>query len=95
MPPPPADALTRIGKPIFLASATREDFGRVGTPSFSQKFLELILSPIKTMVSEFGPIHLIPASFTFFENSAFSDKKPYPGCIASTFKAFAFDIIVS
>ena len=42
----------------------------------SPKFLELILSPIKLIVSASGPIQTIFSSLTFLQNSAFSDKKP-------------------
>ena len=42
-----------------------------------------------------GPINLIPASITFCANEEFSDKKPYPGCIPSTFKFLAASMISS
>ena len=79
LPPPPAEALTRIGYPIFFASLASEVIGRVGTPAFSASFLEVILSPIFLMTFPLGPIQMIPAFFTEFANPAFSDKKPYPG----------------
>ena len=68
----------------MFASLAEEPEGRVGTPAFSAKVFAVILSPIFFMAFAEGPTHLIPAFFTLFAKLAFSDKNPYPGCIAST-----------
>ncbi len=41
------------------------------------------LSPRSRMACGGGPIHVRPASSTAWANSAFSERKPYPGWIAS------------
>ena len=92
-PPPPAEALTSIGNPILVASLALVVFSRVGIPSFRHNSFEFILSPINSMVSGSGPIHLIFSDITFRQKSAFSDRKPYPGCMASTFISLALCII--
>ena len=87
LPPPPAEALINTGKPIFLAicfaSSTEltspSEPGTTGTPFFFIRLLAADFSPIFFIISLLGPINLIPASSHFFANSAFSDKKPYPG----------------
>ena len=45
--------------------------------------LALTLSPIRRMVSGRGPMNTKPLFSTRSAKSAFSDRKPYPGWIAS------------
>ena len=66
-PPPPADALSSTGKPIFLEIfiASLEFFTGAVCPgitfnlSFIAKFLDSILSPIFFIAFGFGPINFI------------------------------------
>ena len=91
LPPPPPAALIKTGYPMFLQIdfASFTDFtppsepSITGRPYFFAIFLASILSPIFDIISALGPINFIPCFFTISENFAFSDKKPYPGCIAS------------
>ena len=48
---------------------------------------------ISSIMSALGPINLTPCLFTISENFAFSDKNPYPGCIASAPVKSTADII--
>ena len=64
-----------------------------GKPFFLAILLASILSPIFEIISALGPINFIPCLFTISENLAFSDKKPYPGCIASAPVKSTADII--
>ena len=48
-------------------------------------FFDSILSPIIFIALGLGPIHINPDFSTNFANFAFSDKKPYPGCMACAF----------
>ena len=43
----------------------------------------VILSPNAFKTETLGPIKIIPLSSQAWAKSAFSDKKPYPGCMAS------------
>ncbi|GBD90348.1 hypothetical protein BMS3Abin04_01065 [bacterium BMS3Abin04] len=87
LPPPPAEALSIIGKPILLAidKASSTVFtelvapGTIGTSFLSIKLRAAVLLPISLTESEEGPIKAIPAFSTSSINSAFSDKNPYPG----------------
>ena len=56
--------------------------GRVGTDAFIASSLALSLSPITEITFGEGPTQTIPSFLTLRANEAFSDKKPYPGCIA-------------
>ena len=63
------------------------------TPASSATSLAAVLLPSLLSIALFGPIKII---LFFSHNSAksgFSDKKPYPGCIASTPAFFAISII--
>ena len=53
------------------------------TPTFSAARLALILSPITRIASDGGPMNVTPFSIICSANSAFSEKKPYPGWTAS------------
>ena len=86
-PPPPAEALIKIGKPIdsavFFASAmsviASSVPGTKGVLYFDTASLAASLLPMTSMASADGPIKVMPASSTWFANSAFSLKKPKPG----------------
>ena len=75
--------MTSRGKPIEDESSRSLDEGSVGTSASCAIFFAVILSPIDSMASDEGPIQIMPSSVTAFANDAFSDKNPYPGCIAS------------
>ena len=91
LPPPPAEAFTITGYPISAAAANASSVsetaplvpGTHDTPDPSAKALDSILSPITLMACTSGPINARPAFCTASTNSAFSDKNPYPGWIAS------------
>ena len=53
--------------------------GITGTPAFFMVSLAVALSPMELIISAEAPMNLIPCSEQILENSAFSDKKPYPG----------------
>src|SRR5690554_4381605 len=57
--------------------------GMVGTPAAAMVALAVALSPILLIMSGVAPINLMLYSSQILENSAFSDKNPYPGWIAS------------
>ena len=82
LPPPPAAALIRTGYPIVLAFLGSVVIGKVGTPAFCAISLAFSLSPIEVITLELGPTQIRPALITSLENFAFSERKPYPGCIA-------------
>jgi hypothetical protein len=83
-PPPPADALTMMGKPmsaaIALASAMvsmgPSEPGTTGMPSDFAVSLALILSPISRTCSAVGPMNVILCSSRISAKRAFSAKKP-------------------
>ena len=87
LPPPPQEALSISGKPIFFAILTSSSglsgnillAGITGTPASSAIFLALALFPNFSILSAVGPINFIPAKLHSFANSGFSDKRPYPG----------------
>src|SRR6266540_1514221 len=90
-PPPPAAALRMTGKPtssaIFSASSASASLprapGRSGSPAFSIASRAATLFPMSRIISGRGPMNLIPIRVTISANSAFSERKPYPGWIAS------------
>ena len=100
-PPPPAEAFIMTGNPILTAilkaistsSTAPPDPGIVGTFAFCIVDTAVALSPIFSIISGDGPINFILCSPQIFENLAFSDKNPYPGCIASAFVISAAAII--
>ena len=91
LPPPPAAALSITGNLYRFASSTASsaDFkgfsvpGTVGTQHSRAICFAASLSPILARTSDLGPMNLIPASSQAFAKSAFSERKPYPGCMAS------------
>ena len=101
-PPPPADAFTSSGNPTRAASRSADAKssgsislapGTIGTPACSIICRPDTLSPRFLMESAVGPMNLIPAASHASTNSAFSDKNPYPGWIASAPVSFAASII--
>ena len=56
--------------------------------------LAVALSPIIFISSGLGPINTILFCAHIFAKDAFSDKNPYPGCIASLFVISAAEIIL-
>ena len=57
--------------------------GTQGTPAFFMALIADTLSPIRRIVSAFGPMKIKPDFSTCSAKSAFSDRKPYPGWIAT------------
>ena len=57
--------------------------GTVGTPAFFIVSLAVDLSPIRVMDSGSGPMNFRPWSLHMLTKEAFSERKPYPGCMAS------------
>ena len=72
LPPPPALGLSSTGKPTSRAAAATaassspvpSDPGTSGTPAGPTVAFARILSPMASMASGGGPIHVIPASPT-------------------------------
>ena len=103
LPPPPALAFTKTGNPtslaiskaLFLSVIASFIPGTRGTPNFSTACLLAILLPITSMLSGDGPMSVMPLSLNFRAKSAFSLKKPYPGCMASAPTDLAMAIILS
>ena len=56
--------------------------------------LAVALSPIFEIISAEAPINFIWCSSHILENFAFSERKPYPGCIASAFVISAAAMIL-
>ena len=91
LPPPPADALSMTGQPISVAtckaccgeSNASVCPGTVLTLAVAASFFDSILSPMTSIARILGPIKRIPACSSACANSAFSDRKPKPGCTAS------------
>lgn len=89
------------GKPSPLATSTASSSlftrpcepGTIGTPALVARSLAVCLSPNASMLSGEGPANTIPAAVAALAKSAFSDKNPYPGMIASTLFRFAMSMI--
>jgi hypothetical protein len=79
------------GQPCSLPKATTSSADSItdvvpGTPAtlaFWAAMRELILSPITSIASGGGPIHVTPSAMMARAKSVFSEKKPYPGWTAS------------
>ena len=56
--------------------------GTVGTPASFMAWMAETLSPMRRIVSAFGPMNMKPLFSTWSAKSAFSARKPYPGWIA-------------
>ena len=100
LPPPPSLALIITGNPIFFAQIyasssvlSSGEPGATGMPAFCAAARAAILSPIRRICADVGPIKVIPCLSTISAKSAFSDKKPYPGCMASAPVITAAEII--
>ena len=85
-PPPPATALTKIGKPIFSASPTNQSMSALGSEDFSVGMPARLaarsastLFPVSSSTSEGGPTKVIPFSAAARASPAFSERNPYPG----------------
>ena len=92
LPPPPCAAFTKTGYPtsfaIFLFSFIDFETSpfEPGIPLIPTSDIALfarILSPISFIVSDFGPTKIKSDFVTCSAKSAFSERKPNPGCIAS------------
>jgi len=102
-PPPPALALINTGYPIFAATffasftsvIGSEVPGTSGTSNFATAALAASLLPINSMAFAEGPMKISPALSHASAKSSFSDKNPYPGCMASAPACFAAAIILS
>ena len=83
-PPPPAEALMMIGKPMRSTASSASLIGlddaraRAGSarPPSSIASRAETLSPMRRMISGCGPIQLRPHCFTTSAKSAFSARKP-------------------
>jgi hypothetical protein len=90
-PPPPKAALMAMGSPCSFAKAVISEAsltgsavpGTRGAPALVAMWRAVTLSPRSRMDCGEGPIHVRFASSTAWANSAFSERKPYPGWIAS------------
>ena len=86
-PPPPCAALIATGNPCSFAKAMISSAfltgsavpATSGAPAFAAILRAETLSPSALIAEGGGPIHVNPASITLCANTAFSDKKPYPG----------------
>ncbi len=89
-PPPPADALMITGRPIsstavsaWSSVSSRPVPGKIGTPALTIAARAEILPPIRRISAGVGPMKRSLQRSHISANSAFSDRKPYPGCTAS------------
>ena len=57
--------------------------GTIGTPADSASSRALTLLPIRVMAWVDGPMNVMPEAWQSSANSAFSDRNPYPGWMAS------------
>ena len=86
-PPPPPAALIKTGYPISPATSIAcsklvqgpSEPGTRGRPADFMTSLAWFLSPKRAMHSGSGPMKTSPASWHALENSARSERKPYPG----------------
>ena len=84
LPPPPADALTRTGRPTASAAARTPASvwsagvspGTTGTPARTISARAPSFEPMLAMASGGGPTNVSPASRHAAANAAFSDRKP-------------------
>ncbi len=91
LPPPPAAAFSSTGYPARSAASRAaatsltgpSDPSSTGRPASRAAALAWILSPIRSITSGEGPTKVIPASAQARAKSAFSERNPYPGWMAS------------
>ena len=69
------------------------DPGVTGSPASMAALRAVILSPKRRICSAVGPIKVMPCFSTISAKSAFSDKNPYPGWMASAPVISAAEII--
>ncbi len=82
-PPPPATALTKIGKPMSSAAATSVSTSSEGSDEFSTATpasraaaTARALLPVRCRTLGGGPTNVMPASSHASARSGFSDRKP-------------------
>ena len=82
-PPPPATALTKIGKPMSAAAASTVSTSslgseprRVGSPACFAAAIARALLPVRLSTSAGGPMKVMPAAVQASARSGFSDRKP-------------------
>ena len=83
LPPPPATALTKRGKPICsaalissLASAEELDDLSTGTPALAAAAMAFTLFPASSKTLASGPMKAMPFSRAALASSGFSDRNP-------------------
>src|SRR5205809_2360852 len=69
--------------------------GATGTPAAAMRFRALILSPIALIAAAPGPTQIRPLASVVLAKLAFSERKPYPGWMASAPVALAAARIAS
>ena len=57
--------------------------GTTGTPAACMRARALVLPPMARIAEGGGPMKVAPAAATASAKSAFSERKPYPGCTPS------------
>ena len=103
LPPPPAEALIKIGNPMFsamlfavsISETAPSEPGTVGTPAFIISSRAADLFPICSIIFDDGPINLISFSSQSAAKLGFSDRKPKPGWTASQPVPSAASMILS
>ena len=84
LPPPPAAAFSRIGKPARSAASRAawtsftgpSEPSSTGRPASRAAAFAAILSPIRSITSGDGPTNVTPASAHARANAGFSERKP-------------------
>jgi hypothetical protein len=82
LPPPPAEALSITGKPIFFAAATASSVvsqrapGTMGTPAEAILSRAAVFEPSWRMALAGGPTNVTPARSQASAKSGFSLKNP-------------------
>ena len=82
LPPPPLDALSITGKPIFSAAATASSVvshvapGTMGTPAALMRARAAVLLPICRIALAGGPMKAMPAFSHASGSAGFSLKNP-------------------
>ena len=103
LPPPPIAALMMIGSPFVSTNALTSAKsvsdssvpGTTGTFASIAAMRAVVLSAKVRRLSTVGPTNLIPSRSHALAKSGFSERKPYPGWIASTPFSFATFTICS
>ena len=82
LPPPPLEALSMTGKPIFFAAATASSAvsqcapGVTGTPASDMSLRAAIFDPMRRMALAGGPMKVMPAASHASGSTGFSLRKP-------------------